>query len=402
MAIVPDDSGIIDTVPGLDPGIEAMVLNQDIGFVAEGQEAVIKLNAVLFARYGVVSGKIKIVSEDAVGAVHRCLQDGDMNQTTTRIPFPWQVNFAICHLQRRMMAALLGCAVALTVGSCADEDSRREKSPSLTYSAHNIWAPGAVIRDCGSICPELVVIPAERFGGQQEAIGEFAIGKYETTAEEFRAFVAETGYSPTLKCLFPQVLAEEDSWENSTFFKYRPSDRDPAVCVTWHAANEYVKWLSKKTGRDYRLPSEHIWEYAATGRTKPRFFWGLGSVCDYANGYDATTAGEQWTSIYLGSYPCTDGYAYIAPVGSFKPNGFGIYDVAGNVVELTSTCFTPGVNDNPESSDANEECGDFVVRGGHWLSPLNGLSIDSRGKSRWNSRSVFVGFRVIRLRMPNE
>jgi tripartite-type tricarboxylate transporter receptor subunit TctC len=114
------------------------------------------------------------------------------------------------------------------------------------------------------------------------------------------------------------------------------------VCPRWDAAKAYVSWLSKKTGKTYRLLAEAEWEYAARARTRPgsypRYFFGDNEddMCRYGNGADQTAkkknaAEKDWTFFH-----CSDGYAYTSPVGSFLPNGFGLYDMHGNAQQWLS------------------------------------------------------------------
>jgi formylglycine-generating enzyme required for sulfatase activity len=120
-------------------------------------------------------------------------------------------------------------------------------------------------------------------------------------------------------------------WDNPGFNQI---DRHPVTCVSWNDAQAFIKWLNKKTGSSYRLPSEAEWEYAARAGTKTARFWGddPNDACSYANVADQTKSPDgkfQWSDIH----ECTDGYWFTAPVGSFRSNAFGLYDMLGNVSE---------------------------------------------------------------------
>ena len=131
-------------------------------------------------------------------------------------------------------------------------------------------------------------------------------------------------------------LQEGRSWRDPGFAQ---TGSHPAACLNWNDAQAYAKWLSGKTGKVYRLLSEAEWEYSARGQTQPgnypRYFFGDSEAdfCKYGNGADQTAQKQipgvkDWTVL-----PCSDGYAYTSPVGSFRPNAFGLFDMAGNVWE---------------------------------------------------------------------
>jgi formylglycine-generating enzyme required for sulfatase activity len=171
--------------------------------------------------------------------------------------------------------------------------------------------PAASIRDC-SDCPELIVVPASTFGmgSPDDEVGRdvsegpqhpvtiarpFALGKFEVTFGEFRKFVEATGYAVNQTC-----------WNDPNFFPdYRRTDRDPVICVSWDDARAYAAWLSEKTGKPYRLPSEAEWEYAARAGSRTIYPWGdrAADACSNAN-----------------SRACDDVPSFILPVGSLAAN----------------------------------------------------------------------------------
>ena len=162
-------------------------------------------------------------------------------------------------------------------------------------------APAAAFRDCPS-CPEMVVIPNGTFrmgsptdkDGQDEwrsnlfsdseqpqhevTLQSFALGRFEVTQEEFAVFAHETG----LKDFFKDP--EVKYWPVPPPFP-KGTDSHPAMGVSWKAARSYVAWLSQRTGKKYRLPSEAEWEYAARGGTTSARYWGddESAACMYAN-----------------------------------------------------------------------------------------------------------------------
>ncbi|WP_395018142.1 formylglycine-generating enzyme family protein [Dongia sp.] len=301
-----------------------------------------------------------------------------------------------------LQTMLSGLLIGSLVGACAKTEPHGDVALGRS-TVEAAWIPGAVVRDCNDDCPELVVLPPMIQADGSE-IPPFAVGRYEVTVAEFRVFVADTGYEMTGECYFPKFSKDQShlsdptsAWDNPPFGDYHQSDRDAVTCVSWAAANDYAKWLARKTGKPYALPSQEQWEYAARAGTKSRFSWGEGNICDYANTFDSATTEESWARNLPYLIPCRDGYAYTAPVGSFLPNGFDLFDTAGNVAEWTTTCFQQEQTVEPNS---NEECGYHVTRGGDWLSGVSALSPSASGEAQWNAHLPFIGFRVMRWQLP--
>lgn len=134
-------------------------------------------------------------------------------------------------------------------------------------------------------------------------------------------------------------------------------------------AQAYAAWLSARTGKRYRVPSEAEWEYAARGGMSTSRYWGddAAEVCQYGNISDAAAAEahpdlrKEPTRLMA----CHDGYVYTAPVGKFAPNRFGLHDVIGNVWEWTADCYTPNFDGAPTDGSAwKKDCERYVVKGG--------------------------------------
>ena len=170
----------------------------------------------------------------------------------------------------------------------------------------------------------------------------FYLGTYHVTRGQFRQFVnadsdgyktdAEKGGRRGPGGLGPQRRKdfewnEKYSWRNPGF---EQSDEHPVVCVSWNDAIAFCNWLSKKGGKTYRLPTEAEWEYACRAGTKTRYYSGddpetlatVGNVGDAA----AKASFPDWK----GTIKANDGYVFTSPVGKFKPNPFGLYDMHGN------------------------------------------------------------------------
>ena len=270
--------------------------------------------------------------------------------------------------------------------------------------------PGATFRDCPT-CPQMVVVPAGSYqmgspsyeAGRDEnegpvhrvTIGQaFAVGVYEATVGGYGRFVRTTGYEGESGCLvWTGGKWEEEkgwSWRDPG---YRQSEREPVVCVSWQDARAYTEWLSRQTDKTYRLLSEAEWEYVARAGSTTARYWGEGEAgqCRYANGADSGAN-------FKGGVSCDDGYARTAPVGSYQANGFGLFDVLGNVWEWTQDCWNGSYGGAPRDGRAWErgECSGRVLRGGSWVNYPSTLRSADRSRSTADNRDYGSGFRIAR------
>jgi formylglycine-generating enzyme required for sulfatase activity len=281
-------------------------------------------------------------------------------------------------------------------------------------------APGTAFRACED-CPEMIVIPAgsfvmgrpgaERRSGAAAAEAEpvamrirapFALSRLEVTRRQYARFIEDSGHEPRPGCrTWDPALARfnEDArrdWRNPAT-PAQPVDDHPVSCVSHADATAYARWLAQKTGEPYRLPSEAEWEYAARAGSLGLRYWGEEAEdgCDQANTYDVTTA----ASYRLGwdHAGCRDGYADLAPAGSFLANPFGLHDMIGNVREWVEDCATGSYAGRPRDGRAWTwlgGCGQRVVRGGSWLSPPDAATSAARAAADGNDRADDTGFRV--------
>lgn len=260
---------------------------------------------------------------------------------------------------------LTGCAIAATI-IVSGTDSK------------------SIIRDC-SRCPEMVVVPAGRYlmgspateqgrdvdgdEGPQHFVTipkAFAIGKYEVTFEEWDVCVAD-GACP--------YRPDENGWGRG---------RRPVINVAWSDVATFIAWLSKKTGKTYRLPSETEWEYAARAGTTTAYSTGSSISTDQAN-FDDSVAGGIARRQTL-------------PVGSFPPNPFGLFDVHGNVAEWTEDCWNGGYSGAPSDGRAwvQGDCSRHVIRGYSFAHGPDALRSASRSGPVGDYRSEAIGFRLAR------
>jgi formylglycine-generating enzyme required for sulfatase activity len=236
------------------------------------------------------------------------------------------------------------------------------------------------------------------------SVKQFAMSVTEVTRDQFDAFVRATGYQAGGPCWvyskveYKYVESNANDWRDPGFSQ---DGNHPVVCVNWNDAKAYVRWLSQKTGKNYRLPTEAEWEYAArAGTATPRYWgWDNSSACRNANVSDQTRASAHNldtgpTSIFQ----CTDGYVYTAPVAQFQANAFGLNDMLGNVWEWTEDCYNTSYNGAPTNGSAwlTGDCSLRVARGGSWVNgPLGVRSADRSGDTATVRDSV-LGFRVSR------
>lgn len=277
----------------------------------------------------------------------------------------------------------------------------------------------AVLKDCPD-CPELVIIPAGTFimGSPETEEGRdpgenqhpvtitkgFALAKYLVTKGEFRQFVDETGYDAMGTCFSIDAEgnpeeSERYTWETPGFDQ---TDDEPVACVNAEDAEAYVSWLSKKTGKNYRLPTEAEFEYAARAGTVTARYWGESQDdgCAYANGI-----GYESKDVFYGMMSkCDDGFVYTSPVGTYKPNAFGLYDMLGNAWIWLADCWYDDYSDGPDNEEARTEqgCAERVMRGGSYISNYISLRASSRHKAEAERRFHNYGIRVARDLEPGE
>ena len=267
---------------------------------------------------------------------------------------------------------------AMSDGSASETDPSVEETSADAPVAEQIaeettppaTGPGDVFADC-DICPKMRILPAGTFlmgspddepgrfpyeGPQHEVtVGSFAIGVYEVTFDQFAACVEDGGCGG-----------------------YDPGDAGfgrgsrPALYISWRDAQRYVEWLTRKTGRTYRLPSEAEWEYAARGGEASAYWWG--------SRFDRSKAAIGGT----------------VEVGAFAANGFGLHEILGNAGEWVQDCYLNNFTETPvDGSPATTgDCGRRVVRGGSWRGEPRELRAANRGRITSTVRDGSLGFRV--------
>lgn len=245
----------------------------------------------------------------------------------------------------------------------------------------------ASFRDCAE-CPEMIAIPAGQFtmgsppsemyrGAEAQhrvRIPAFAIGKFEVTFDEWDACVADGGCNG--------LKLDDHGWGRG---------RRPVVGVGWNDANAYIEWLNRKTGKQYRLPSESEWEYAARAGTTTPFLFGAAISSEQAN-YDGSTAVEGGA--------VGPNRQMTMPVGSFPPNALDLHDTHGNVWEWVQDCWSDeytAATPTDGSPFLGANCGGRVLRGGSWEDYAGDIRSAARVASNVDDATWSDGFRVARV-----
>jgi sulfatase modifying factor 1 len=249
----------------------------------------------------------------------------------------------------------------------------------------------------------------------------FYLGACEVTLGQFLTFYHDAHY---------KIDSERDTRSNwgydarnklvqsRSFVPWRPgwqvNFNHPVAYVTWNDATAFCQWLSEKEGKKYRLPTEAEWEYACRAGTTTLYYNGnnpeqLPTVANVADG----TAHAHWPNVNLVvitakekkksmkmPFPfltARDGYAYTAPVGRYRPNAFGLYDMHGNVWEWCSDYYRDDYySQSPEDDPHGPESGtEHVLRGGGWYNAAPRVRASDRAKARPDRRFYMWGFRVV-------
>ena len=285
-----------------------------------------------------------------------------------------------------------------TVGKLADAlESFARVGIGTCEARAATYHAGDVFRDrrrSGGEGPEMVVIPAGRF--RMGCVSGLECFDREKPVHEVSI------PHPFALSVYEVTFAQWDACAGAGVCDaYRPHDwgwsrRDrPVDTVSWKDAKSYVSWLSQETGESYRLPSEAEWEYAARAGSETKYSWGNEIGLNRANCSDC---GSQWAA----SARRHSNSGRRAPVGSFAPNAFGLYDMHGNVWEWVEDCWNRGYSGAPSNGSAwlNGDCAVRIMRGGSWRWPSRIVRAANRSGGSADLRYSQVGFRVARTLTP--
>ena len=350
----------------------------------------------------------------------------DSPRTTRCVQSPASQALALKGEEEERRKAELAARKQAEAMAQAEERANVEAAKKAKEPPRTAQRPGTVFQDCPD-CPRMVVLPAGEFtmgspaaeagrggdeGPQRQVViaYPFALGRSEVTVAEFRRFANETGYKTEAErdtraqgcsgfIYVDPAAGNPDSqpvtsWRNPGLAQ---ADSHPALCVSWNDARAYAQWLSKKTGKRYRLPTEAEWEYAARAGSSAARYWGdePGQACRYANVADQSRF-ESWS--FGQKHECNDGHYFTAPVGSYIQNRFGLYDMLGNVWEWTEDCWNASYAGAPADGSAwlSGDYSQRVCRGGSWSTVPRFARSASRNKNSADHRDNLTGFRLAR------
>ncbi|MGD8348603.1 MAG: SUMF1/EgtB/PvdO family nonheme iron enzyme [Gammaproteobacteria bacterium] len=230
----------------------------------------------------------------------------------------------------------------------------------------------------GGYGPTMIKLPGGKFrmGGPSAIISADETPRHEVNVPPFMVSVYEITFAEYYR--FAQATGRRKPSSDGLDIK-----NHPVVDVSWDDALAYTRWLSKQTGKNYRLLSEAEWEYAARAGTTTSFWWGTKPGSNNAHCFDCK-------SDYNTSKP--------AKIGTYKSNPFGLYDTAGNVYEWVHDCYHRNYQDAPTDGSVWEggDCEVRVVRGGAYRSPANSMRVENRETFRSDKGQYNVGIRVAR------
>ncbi len=231
-------------------------------------------------------------------------------------------------------------------------------------------------------------------------VDSFSMARHEVTVGQWRKFIQVTG---------DRTEAEKDvkkkgcyglkdgswGWQDGYYWDnpgFSQSSNQPVACVSHNDVNRFIQWLNRNSTRTYRLPTEAEWEYAARGGTSTIRFWGDDETkaCGHANVADK---GKGWSNYF----PCDDGYEFSSPVGNYRPNRYGLFDMLGNVWEWSGDWYDSSYySKSPKQNPKGPSSGSYRVgRGGGWdVSPAS-VRAAYRGRGGPWKRDVVMGFRLV-------
>jgi formylglycine-generating enzyme required for sulfatase activity len=327
----------------------------------------------------------------------------EFSGTGSKVSWPVATGIAVS------MTALIAAAAFFALHLGSQKTEAPPVAPTVA-TAPLVPAPGQVFRDCPT-CPLMKVLAAGGFQQGTPAGADalafempqhkvtiartFAAGVYDVTVGEYSQFVAATGVGANSCATYDGAWRVNPSvtWRNA-IESQTPSH--PVSCVSWQDAKDYAAWLSHTTHQTYRLPSASEWEYAARAGSAAQVPWTTpAEACSYANVADQTAARHYpgWKVL-----PCADEFVQSAPVGSFKENAFGLYDMLGNVFQWTEDCWTDNYQGAPIDGSAQSagDCTQHELRGGSWFTQPDFVRTSYRNRFESNYRSTSIGFRLIR------
>ncbi len=266
----------------------------------------------------------------------------------------------------RTASSLMIVALLLTaVSACSQSDARQERlqelMPAMVHIEGGTFSMGDMVEEGDA--NELPV--------HEVSVQTFAIASHEVTFDLYDFFAESTG----------RDLPGDEGWGRET---------RPVTNVSWHDGNALAAWLSERTGRSFRLPTEAEWEYMGRAGTDAPYPWGSNISREYAN-YGPNDCCGKGTGIFG-----RDEWEYTAPVGSFEPSPWGLYDTAGNVWEWVSDCWNDSYEGAPTNGNSWDEgdCARSPLRGGSWTHYSRNIRAANRNDNDRTSAGNGYGIRL--------
>ncbi len=338
-----------------------------------------------------------------------------------------QANSALDAGDANLAESLAQKAIGLSSDlSGVDEFNRKLRNARLYAS----YSPGQVVTDKfldrHGAAPAMVVVPTGSFVmGSPDTDAEhrsteqpqrevkietgFALGRDELTVGQFAEFINDTSYTTDAEKIGNSTIYDEESgrlierrgvtWRDD-YLGVKATEELPVIHISWNDAIAYVQWVSARTGKPYRLPSEAEFEYALRSGSTTRYPWGEGNPGTplenlTGDGDRSPRLRRSWAKAFV---KYSDGYWGPAPIGKFPADGFGLRDMDGNVSEWTADCWHDNYTRAPADSKAwvNPGCATHVIRGGSWGSAPDQARSSYRLAAPSDTRSARVGIRIAR------
>jgi formylglycine-generating enzyme required for sulfatase activity len=313
-----------------------------------------------------------------------------------------------------VLAGLALCAPGGVVARRAEAVARNGAEPSVNSIGMRLVRIPAGEFQMGSTPEEPGHVPNEAPAHRVRITRAFEMGVHEVTNGQFRAFIEATGYRTEAErdlgggfgIDFERAEVVQDpkhTWRDPGFPDFAPGDDHPVLMISWKDAEGFCRWLSAKEGRAYRLPTEAEWEYAARGGTTTPWWPGAdpSALAKAANTADRALRERVPKASWAGEWD--DGFPFLAPVGSFRPNHFGLHDMTGNVWEWCHDWYRADYYEgSPVDDPGGPEFGRFrTIRGGGWFNDAK----QNRSAQRIYFNPTFrycllSGFRVVRELEP--
>jgi formylglycine-generating enzyme required for sulfatase activity len=332
-----------------------------------------------------------------------------------------QINQAITTTNIKRAEKMLSQLIDLDLPNTVINDYRNEIARMKLYGS---YIPLETFNDMsaeGTKLPDMVIMPIGEFemGYNQGPKHEkpvhsvtinygFAVSQKEISVADFALFIEATGYKTDAEKKHSSIIYDTRTgrlknknritWKKDYQGK-KAKPQSPVIHVSWNDANYYVQWLKTQTNKEYRLPSEAEFEYFLRAGSRAKYPWGNGTplqVTENLTGKLDRLKGNSRIRWKKGFEDYNDNYWGPAPVGSFIPNQFNLYDTAGNIMEWTTDCWHDSYTRAPTDGSAwiNQGCENHVIRGGSWSSSKNEFRSSHRFIANANFTDARLGFRI--------